>query len=202
MLQIKPIPHYTQTDGAVMKQCAEELRSVFVPQLKLSLPMHHLAGFKHNDIIDYVAEWKKEYPFFLHAEIEKFYPGVNACDLITMLPMAYCDLFGVEDVPENFNDRVISKLVAWAEALPQQGIPFGNNISSILAPLGLLPVWLKIKKESDVKLIVFMDDVFVLCKDKATARIVWHFLTDWLERNLKLQLNIDKTMLGRFLAWK
>ena len=146
-----------------------------------------------------MGKWKKAYPFFLRTDISKFYPSVSAFDLITQVQIAYRDLFGLDYVPKKFKDRFVAKLVYWAKSLPhKQGIPLGSNISSILAPLGLLPIWLQIKKEYDVKLIVFMDDVLVLCQDENTAREVWHSLADYLERNLKLQLNIDKTKSGRF----
>ena len=198
MLQIKPVPYYTQIDDAVMKQCAKELRSVFIPQLARRLPMHHLSGFKHNDIINYVAKWKKEYPFFFRADISKFYPSVSAFDLITMVQIAYRDLFGLDYVPKKFKDRFLNKLVYWAKSLPiKQGIPLGSNMSAILAPLGLLPIWLQITREYHVKFIVFMDDILVLCKDENTARDVWHFLAESLDKNLKLQLNVTKTKSGR-----
>ena len=108
MIEIKPVPYYTQPDDIVMKQCAKDLRCVFLPQLRRRFPMHHLNGFKHNDIINYVARWKKEYRFFLRTDIYKFYPSVNAKDLITMVQIAYRDLFGLDYVPKKFKDRFLN----------------------------------------------------------------------------------------------
>jgi hypothetical protein len=120
-------------------------------------------------------------------------------DLITQAQIAYRDLLGFRFVPRKFKDRFMKRMVAWMHALPvEQGIPLGSAVSAILAPLALVPLWLEIKRCYNVKLIVFMDDALVLCKESYMPHAIWELVTNRLRNELKVSLNLDKTRSGRF----
>ena len=103
MKQIRPIPYYTRMDDTRMKKCAKALRDTLIPQIKRRLPMHNLSGLSHQAIVEYVAKWKKEYPYFFRSDILKYYPNINPIHLVTQAQIAYRDLFGLEYVPQTFN---------------------------------------------------------------------------------------------------
>ncbi|MDR1406213.1 MAG: hypothetical protein LBI89_03320 [Prevotellaceae bacterium] len=203
MKQIKPVPYYTQCDTPDFKGLAAELRAVFLPQAERRFEMHHLAGFAHDAIIRYVAKWKKDYPCYLRADIAKYYPTLRAVKLVTQAQIAYRDLLHMNHVPKTFKDRFLPGLMQWARSLPpEQGIPLGSAMSAILAPVGLIPAWLAVKRRYGVKLIVFADDVLVLCRDPHMPREIWQFLAQRLFSDLGVTLNPDKTKAGRFAGSK
>jgi hypothetical protein len=199
MKQIRPIPYYTQMDDWEMKQCAKELRNTLIPPIKRRLPMHHLSGLSHQAIIDYVAKWKKEYRYFFRSDILKYYPNVNPIHLVTQMQITYRDLFGLEYVPKSFKEKFLPGMIRWTKSLPEgHGIPLGSSMSNIMAPVGLIPIWLEIKKKFNVKFIVFVDDVLFLCKSDYDAREIWNYLSATLLNQWQLNLNTDKTYSGRF----
>jgi len=199
MKQIRPIPYYTQMDDSRMKQCAKALRDTLIPQIKRRLPMHNLSGLSHQIIIEYVAKWKKEYPYFFRSDILKYYPNINPIHLVTQVQIAYRDLFGLEYVPKTFKDKFLADMIYWVKSLPEgQGIPLGSSMSNIMASVGLVPIWLELKRKYEVKFIVFVDDLLVLCKSDYLARQVWDYLSATLQNQYQLKLNLDKTYSGRF----
>jgi hypothetical protein len=201
MKEIRPIPYYTQLDAAVFKQLAHELRQHFLPMLKSRFSMHHLNAFRQGDIINYVKKWKKDYPVYLRTDIKMFYANVDAKDLVVQTQMAYKALRGQMPMHDfiAFKEKYHKRMMAWVATLPAgTGIPLGSCMSAILAPLGLIPTWLNVRRRYDVKIIVFMDDALIMCKDTSAARLVWQLLASDLKENLKLSLNSAKTASGRF----
>jgi hypothetical protein len=203
MKQIKPVPYYTQCDTDYFKVLAGELRTVFLPIVERRFDMHHLNGFPHQAIIRYVAQWKKDYPYYLRADIAKYYPSVRAVRLVTQAQIAYRDLLGMQYVPVKFKDRFLVRMGQWMRTLPlEQGIPLGSAMSAILAPVALIPLWLAVKRKFKVKLIVFMDDVLILCKESYMPREIWQFVAQRLSADLGVNLNLDKTKGGRLAGSK
>ncbi|MDR0693807.1 MAG: hypothetical protein LBF81_00710 [Prevotellaceae bacterium] len=203
MKQIKPVPYYTQCDTYEFKRLAGEIRTVFLPLVARRFDMHHLNGFPHHAIIRYVARWKKDYPYYLRADIAKYYPSVQVAKVVAQTQIAYRDLLGLPYVPKKFKDRFFLRIAGWMRSLPmEQGIPLGSAMSAILAPLALLPLWLAVKRKYKVKLLVFMDDVLILCKEPYIPREIWQFLSTRLSADLGVTLNLDKTKSGRFAGSK
>lgn len=203
MKQIKPVPYYTQCDTLEFKALAGELRALFLPLIDRRFDMHHLNSFPHQAIIEYVAKWKKDYPYYLRADIAKYYPTVQVAKLVAQTQIAYRDLLSLPNVPKKFKDRFFPRMADWMRSLPvTQGIPLGSAMSAILAPLALLPLWLAVKRKHKVKLLVFMDDVLVLCKEPYMPRDIWTFLSARLSVDLGVALNLDKTKSGRFAGSK
>jgi hypothetical protein len=199
MIQIKPVPYYTLCDKAEFKSLAAALRTTFVPLVARRFEMHHLTGFAHGAIIRYVAQWKKEYPYYLRTDIAKYYPGVSPVNLITQAQIAYRDLLGLRFVPRRFKEQFMPGMVRWMRCLPLEiGLPLGSAMSSILAPVALIPLWLNVKRQHKVKLIVYMDDALILCKDEYESREMWQLITNQLHSDLNVGLNHDKTRSGRF----
>ncbi|MDR3132675.1 MAG: hypothetical protein LBU42_01460 [Prevotellaceae bacterium] len=205
MKQIKPVPYYTQCDTFEFKALADELRALFLPMIERRFDMHHLCGFSHQAIIQYIARWKKDYPYYLRADITKYYPTVHPAKLVAQTQLAYRDLLSLPYVPKKFKDRFFLRMGEWMRSLPMdRGIPLGSAMSAILAPVALIPVWLALKRRhrENVKLIIYMDDVLVLCREPGLSRSVWQMLSQKLYANLGVELNPDKTKEGRFAGSK
>ena len=201
MKEIRPIPYFTKLDDAEFKTLAKELRQAFLPMVKQRFAMHHLNGFRQGQIIEYVKKHRKEYPVFLRTDIKMFYANVNPTQLVVQTQMAYKTLRGQMPLSDfiAFKEKYHKRMMKWVATLPEGiGIPLGSCMSAALAPIGLIPTWLDIKRSHDIKIIIFMDDALILCKDEPTARLVWMQLARDLKENLKLELNTSKTKSGRF----
>ncbi|MDR1628980.1 MAG: hypothetical protein LBS36_02030 [Oscillospiraceae bacterium] len=201
MKDIRPIPYYTQMDDTEFKKLAHQLRQQFLPLVKSKFAMHHLKAFKQGDIINYIKKWKKDYPAFLRTDIKMFYANVDPKDLVVQTQMAYKALRGQFPTHEFilFKEKYHRQMMKWVASLPVNvGIPLGSCMSAILAPLGLIPVWLNAKRRYDIKMIIFMDDALIMCRDESTSKLVWKLLAADLHENLKLSLNPAKTKAGRF----
>jgi hypothetical protein len=200
MKEIRPVPYYTQLDEREFKLLAGELRQQFLPMIKSRFAMHHLRGFKQGEVINYVKKHRKDYPVFLRTDIKLFYASVNPTLLVVQAQMAYKALRGASPLNDfiAFKNKFHKRMMRWVATLPVNvGIPLGSCMSAALAPIGLIPTWLNVKRRYDVKMIVFMDDALILCKDEPTARQVWLQLSHDLQANLQLSLNPAKTKTGR-----
>ncbi|MDR1919229.1 MAG: hypothetical protein LBQ65_06245 [Tannerellaceae bacterium] len=181
------------------KTLARALREEFVPKIARRLPGHHLNGFKHDFIVNTVKKHKGKHPYFLRADITKFYPSIRHRDLVAGIQVAYRDLCAMDYVPEAFKKRFVGAVNAWCCRLPlQRGIPLGSPLSAIAAPVMLIPVWLQLKKQFKVPFIVFMDDVLVMCESAEQVNEVYAFLVNTLLGDYELNLNLAKTRSGRF----
>lgn len=196
---IRPLPYYTTEVTPDERALASALRKDFVPLLTRRLPGHHLRGFRHDYIINTVKRMKKKFPFFLRTDIEAFYPSVRHRDLVVGCQLAWRDLLGLGYVPAEFKKRYVGGLNDWCRSLPlTRGIPLGSPLSGVVAPLMLLPVWLEIKRELGVPVIVYMDDVLVMCRTEADTLAVYGHLERRLSLDHDLRLNPKKTSAGRF----
>lgn len=96
----RPIPYFNTGSTRYEKELAAALRREFVPKISRRLPSHHLHGFPHNFIVKFVATQKKNYPWFLRTDIEKFYPSIEHRELLINLQLAYRELLSLPYVPD------------------------------------------------------------------------------------------------------
>lgn len=196
---VRPLPyHSTRTTGSE-SALARALREEFAPKLARRLPGHHLNGLPHGFVPAFVAKHKQAFPYFLKADIAKFYPNVRHTDVVVGCQIAYRDLVGLDHVPSSFKKRYVASLQRWTNELPlTRGIPLGSPVSAIVAPVLLLPVWLEIKRRFNVPLLVWMDDALVLGRDPGEIADIYQCLENRLALDYDLHLNTDKTLSGRF----
>lgn len=172
---------------------------IFKKVMTRRLPMHSMTPWTHSTVIDFISRHKNEYPYALRGDIEKYYPNVDPFKMIGQVQLAHRDLYALSCVSKSFRETFFPRMHLWAESLPPgHGIPMGSAMSCILATMALVPIWLGIKRKFNVKLLVFADDILVLCKDDHTARLVWDYITGKLLVDLGVRLNAQKTYGGRF----
>lgn len=198
---VRPLPyHSTRTNGS-QASLASALRDEFAPKVARRLPGHHLCGLPHGFVPQFVAKHKQKYPYFLKADIAKFYPNVRHTDLVVGCQIAYRDLLGLDYVPSSFKKRYVGALQRWTNELPlTRGIPLGSPVSAIAAPLMLLPIWLEIKRRFNVPILVWMDDVLVLGRDAGEIADIYQCIENRLALEYDLHLNMHKTVSGRFAS--
>lgn len=196
---IRPLPYYTVEGNADEKRLAAALRREFVPKVKRLLPGHHLGGFRHDTIVNFVKRHKRNYPCFVRTDITQFYPSVRHQDLVVGCQVAYRDLLNMEYVPKSFKMKYVGAVNAWCKSLPlHRGIPLASPLSAILAPAMLLPLWLSLKRQFGVPFLVYMDDVLVCTRDERQSGEIYAFIENYLHHHYALGLNRTKTVSGRF----
>lgn len=132
---IRPLPYYHTASSAEEKRLAAALRREFVPKLKRLLPGHHLGGFRHDTVVNFIKRHKRAYPCFVRTDIARFYPSIRHRDIVVGCQVAYRDLLGLEYVPGSFKKKYVGGLNRWCIALPlERGIPLGSALSAIVAP--------------------------------------------------------------------
>lgn len=196
---IRPLPYYHTASSAEEKRLAAALRHEFVPKVRRLLPGHHLGGFRHDTVVNFVKRHKRAYPCFVRTDIARFYPSIRHRDIVVGCQVAYRDLLGLEYVPGSFKKKYVGGINRWCIALPlQRGIPLGSPLSAILAPVMLLPLWLEIKRRFKLPLLVFADDILVCTRDEDQSAEVYTYIADYLHHNYSLEISAQKTASGRF----
>lgn len=196
---VRPLPYYSVTGSLDHTLLAKSLRREFIPKITRRLPGHHLCGFRNDMIIGFVKKHKKTHPCFLRTDIAKFYPSIRHQDIVVNMQLAYRDLLSLDYVPKEFKRKYLGPVNAWCKSLPlNQGIPLGSPLSTILAPLMLMPLWLEIKRRFRVPFLVYMDNVLVMCENENRCAEIYAFINDRLNANYALTLNNAKTISGRF----
>ena len=107
---IKPLPYLLQPDGYPIAQEAKWVRKTFAPLMAKRLPTVLYGGFKHGFIPQYVQQHKKEFPYFLKIDIEKFYPSLSHHHLTVEVQLAYKKLLGLAYVPQKFKKQMLPVL--------------------------------------------------------------------------------------------
>lgn len=199
--QIRPLPYVSLTGTAAERALARALRVEFVSKVRRLLPGHHLGGYRHDTVVRFVGRAKGRYPCFISTDIRQFYPSVRHEDLLTYCQVAYRDLLSLEYVPRTFRRKYVGPVAAWLRSLPlHRGIPVGSPLSGILAPVMLLPLWLRIKRLYGVPLLVYMDDILICTQDERQSAEIYAYLDRCLWEDYGLELNREKTCSGRFAS--
>ena len=168
---------------------------------KRLLPGHHLGGFRHDTVVNFIKRHKRAYPCFVRTDIARFYPSIRHRDIVVGCQVAYRDLLGLEYVPGSFKKKYVGGLNRWCIALPlERGIPLGSALSAIVAPVMLLPLWLEIKRRFKLPLLVFADDILVCTRDESQSADIYTFMADYLHRHYNLETSARKTVSGRFAS--
>lgn len=142
---------------------------------------------------------RKKYPCFLRTDIERFYPSIDHRTLLINVQLAYKYLLSLDYVPASFRKKYVGSIAQWCNDQPlTRGVPLGSPLSSILAPVMLVPLWLLIKKMFDVPMLIYMDDILIFARTQDQVTEIYVFLQNYLDEQYSLRLNLAKTVTGRF----
>lgn len=196
---IKTLPYIQQRDSLRTSVAARELRATLQPLMARRLPTVVYGGIKHGALVRWVQSHKKEYPYFLKLDIQKFYPSISHHHLVVEAQLAYKKLLGMQYVPSSFKKKWLPEMEAFFDSLPlqYQGLPLNSGMSKALVPLIYTPFFLDLKQQGKVLFFVFVDDILFLGKNQQDLTTTYYDLHNHL-RSMDLQLNIAKIQQGRF----
>lgn len=138
---------------------------------------------------------EKGYKFLAVSDISAYFENINHTILRNQL-------YGYVGKHRAVVNLLMSILGRWAwqtaEGIPiERGIPQGNEVSSYLGVIYLMPLdtaFDRIENKKDIKYLRYMDDVKIFCKDQETARYSLFIMNREL-RELHLNQQGTKTMI-------
>ena len=193
------MPYLIQHDQFPSKVFAGWLRDTFRPLIAKRLPTVLYGGFKHDFIVKFIKKYKKEFPYFVKVDIQKFYPSCAHRHLLIEGQMAYKNLLGLKVCPKKFKDQYVQGAQLFFDSLPitTRGLPLNSGVSKALAPLLYIDFFLELKKQDRVKFIVYCDDIVFLAKTKADSATVYHSFFNFLQ-SVSLNVQLHKVQQGAF----
>ncbi len=165
-----------------------------------------------QDRIDIVESWYAQWPLFIEKSIfayeQEGYRYLAISDVVSYFENIDLDILRDEILLKHLpsEQKIINLLMhileywTWrsCEGKPVlRGIPQGNEVSSFLGNIYLLPLdeeIIKSSKQKDIKYLRYMDDVKIFTKDEATARECIFVMNDIL-RKLHLNIQGEKTLI-------
>lgn len=130
----RPIPYFNTNSSHYERELAKTLRLLFIPKITKRLPGHHLRGFSHKFIVNYVATHKKPYPYFIRTDIEKFYPNIEYKAMIVNVQLAYKDLLSLQYAPSAFRKKYVPALNQWYSNLQSKFTPINLFKGNVFFP--------------------------------------------------------------------
>jgi len=162
--------------------------------------------------VDIVEPWYGQWPKFIDQSVytfeEKGYRYLAISDIVSYFENISLDILRDEILLKNLpkEQKIINLLMhileywTWksCEGKPVlRGIPQGNEVSSFLGNVYLLPLdeeFRKFSRKKDIKYFRYMDDVKIFAKDEATARECIFVMNNIL-RKLHLNIQGEKTII-------
>lgn len=143
-----------------------------------------------NKALEYI---KEGYEWVIDLDIEKYFDTVNHDKLITILREKMNDAKTLRLIRKFLQAGVMEEgLVKPSE----EGVPQGGPLSPILSNVYLD----KLDKELEQRKLCFVryaDDCNIFVKSERAANRVMKSITSWLERKLKLKVNVTKSKVVR-----
>ena len=180
------------------REFAQWLRTKFTPLLRRRLPEVYYSGFRHSYIPDTINRYKNSYPYILRLDIAKFFPSIVHHHLIVQTQIAYKNLLGIGYVPKSFKKEFLPQAFAFIDQLRIDGIglPITSAVSKAWSPLLYVSALLELKKRYDLRLLVFVDDFWFMCKDQETTERAYVYMVNYL-RAIGHTIHPDKVQSGR-----
>lgn len=165
-----------------------------------------------HDRIDIVESWYVQWPTFIEKSLFAYEAGgyryLAISDVVSYFENIDLEILRDEILLKHLpsEQKIINLLMhileywTWrsCEGKPVlRGIPQGNDISSFLGNIYLLPLdeaIIKFSRQKDIKYLRYMDDVKIFTKDEATARECIFVMNNVL-RKLHLNIQGEKTLI-------
>lgn len=132
------------------------------------------------------AKWEYgENTAILKCDVKKFFYTIDRQVLKSLLP---------KKIQCKKTLSLLFKIIDSADTVDLLGLPLGNTISQLCANIYLNELDQFCKRKLSLKYYSrYMDDIILFVKDKQTAREVLDLITEFVEKNLKLNLNKNKS---------
>ena len=132
------------------------------------------------------------YKYAVDLDLEKFFDTVNHSKLIEILSRTIKDNRLISLIHKYLNAGV---LVNHVFTETTEGVPQGGNLSPILSNIMLNELDNELTKRGH-KFVRYADDCMILCKSKRAAQRVKQSVVEYIEKQLLLRVNKEKTKVG------
>ena len=132
------------------------------------------------------------YKYAVDLDLEKFFDTVNHSKLIEILSRTIKDNRLISLIHKYLNAGV---LVNHVFTETTEGVPQGGNLSPLLSNIMLNELDKELTNRGH-KFVRYADDCIILCKSKRAAQRVKQSVVEYIEKQLLLRVNKEKTKVG------
>lgn len=131
------------------------------------------------------AKWKFDDPYILKLDIKKFFYSINREIFKEMLP---------KKIKCKKTLNLFHKIIDSADSISPKGLPLGNTMSQLGSNIYMDKFDKFIKRKLSIKFYVrYADDMFLVLKNKKEARKIFKISKKFINTELDLKLNKDKS---------
>lgn len=179
----------TIMDRVIQQAILQVLTPIYEPGFSVASYGYRSGRNAHGAVLKCRSYLNEGYVWAVNLDIEKFFDTVNQHKVMKLLSQKAKD------------KRVLSLIWKFMRAgalrrkkfePTKRGIPQGSPLSPLLANI-LLDQLDKELERLGQKFVRYADDMVILCKDKRSAKQIRRHVADFLENNLRLSVNWEKT---------
>jgi len=182
----------TVVDRVIQQAISQVLSTLYEPQFSV-----YSYGFRprrgaHQALIQCKEYITSGYSYAVDMDLEKFFDTVNHSKLIEILSQTVKD------------NRVISLIHRYLNAgvqiglefeLSREGVPQGGPLSPLLSNIMLNELDMELERRGH-KFVRYADDFLILCKSKRSSKRVMSSITNFIEEELFLKVNREKSQVA------
>ena len=188
----RPLGIPTVVDRVIQQSIAQILSPSYEPQFS-----NYSYGFRPrrsaHDALKQCQKYISEgYKYCVDMDLEKFFDKVSHSKLIEVLSKTIKDGRVISLIHKYLNAGVVEKGV-FAET--EIGVPQGGPLSPLLSNIMLNELDKKLVKRGH-KFVRYADDCMILCKSKRAAQRTLTNIVTFIENELFLKVNIEKTIVA------
>ena len=188
----RPLGIPTVVDRVIQQSIAQILSPIYEPQFSL-----YSYGFRpnrsaHDALIQCQKYISEGYKYCVDMDLEKFFDKVSHSKLIEVLSRTIKDGRVISLIHKYLNAGVVEKGV-FAET--KIGVPQGGPLSPLLSNIMLNELDKELEKRGH-KFVRYADDCMILCKSKRAAERTLTNIVAFIENELFLKVNAEKTVVA------
>ena len=192
----RPLGIPTAVDRVIQQAIAQILSPIFEEKFSDSSYGFRPNRSAHQAILKCKAYMDKGYKWVVDIDLEKYFDTVNHDKLIGLIYKEVKDIRVISLIRKYLQAGVIEKGIF---STSQKGVPQGGNISPLLSNIMLNELDKELEKR-ELHFCRYADDCNIYLKTKKSAYRVMSSITRFIEENLKLKVNKNKSKVDR--PWK
>lgn len=192
----RPLGIPTVVDRVIQQAVSQVLTPIF--EKKFS---ENSYGFRpnrnaHQAILKCKEYMDEGYKWVVDIDLEKYFDTVNHDKLIGLIYREVKDIRVIGLIRKYLNGGVMEKGLVSATV---EGVPQGGNLSPLLSNIMLHELDMELERRG-LRFCRYADDCNVYVKSKKSAERVMKSITKFIEKDLKLKVNKEKSKVDR--PWK
>lgn len=188
----RPLGIPTVVDRVIQQSIAQILSPIYEPQFSPYSYGFRLNRSAHDALIQCQKYISEGYKYCVDMDLEKFFDKVSHSKLIEVLSRTIKDGRVISLIHKYLNAGVVEKGV-FAET--KIGVPQGGPLSPLLSNIMLNELDKELEKRGH-KFVRYADDCMILCKSKRAAERTLTNIVAFIENELFLKVNAEKTVVA------